>query len=226
MSRLSPTLLAVGLAAMASCLPAQADAPAASASPTPTPTPTVSPISTNRPTFGTYTGVVGPRMFQVESGVSEETFKGGGTSLFQVVTQFRYGTGNNTEIAFTNPLVNVQGGNAGIGDSSVYLKWDVGHYRMPAGTSVIAVIPTLTIPTGAAAFRNAGDIGEVIISNDIPTGKNGQILGLNVAPASAVDPANGRRFGQFFYSAGEVIPVGGATYTWLEIAGFGPDASV
>jgi hypothetical protein len=191
----------------------------------PAPPPPVGPIGTNRPTQGTNTGVVGPGIVQLETGANLTVYKGGGPILQQFQAQLRIGLGQNTEIDFTNPLYNGMSGQTGLGDTNVAFKWQVADWKTSDGTAVFALVPNVTLRTGADAFRNPGTIGQLIFSADVPVGKSGQTLTLNLAPTSLVDGAQGRRFFQVFSAAYYTFPVNATTSSWVEVSAIGPDRS-
>lgn len=212
------------VAVIVSCL--VAPAPAQEARPSP-PAAEVGAINTNRPTQGTNTGVVGPGTFQIETGCNLTTFKGGAPSLSQFVAQFRIGLGSSTEVNISTPLHNrLHGaGVRGLGDTNVGFKWQMASWKTDDGTATFAIIPNATFRTGDPAFRNPGTVGQLILSADIPVGKPGQNLTLNLAGTSLVDGASQQRFGQVFGAAYYTFPVSPTTSAWVELSGFGPDAS-
>lgn len=184
-------------------------------------------INPDRPSQSTGTAVVGPGVVQVETGVQVETFKGGaGPTLLQVPVELRFGTGANTEVSLTVPAFNAQGGFQGIGDDTLEMKWQVWHRSGPNGNTVLALIPNVTFPAGASLFRNAGAVEQVIVSLDVPCGRAGQLLTLNVTPTSLVDPGTGQRFTQWFSVATYGFNVTSTVGMFTEVAALGPDQPV
>ncbi len=215
-------------AAVAEPTPASATgtpAPSPSPSGKPGATATIAPINTNRPTQGTNTGVVGPGVYQIENGFNATLFKGKGTpALYQMNTQFRAGLGNTTEISVQNPWYNWQGASHGAGDTMVELKWQFSSIKLGNGNdAVLAVIPNIIIPTGATAFRNPGPVGQIIMSADLPVGKNGQDWTINLAPSTVADPITGRRFVQVFAAAYYTYNITPTIQHFVEVSGYGPD---
>ena len=107
------------------------------------------PIDTNRPGFSFSPGVVGKRVWQLETGLSYSRSEGGASTLSLPNAELRYGVGNDVELFVSGISWNDAdfgaGSASGFGDMSIGTKIALGDAN---ARTRMALLFLVSVPTG------------------------------------------------------------------------------
>ncbi len=184
-------------------------------------------LVTDRPDF-TESSVVVPRgSLQLESGFSWERGEGGRRALDAPELLLRYGMGRRAELRLGPPVyAGTRGGGAsssGFGDTYLGVKYQLGPTRRGLD---LAVIPALSLPTGARAVTSHAIDPEVKLTWARDLGKPWSISGMFAffwpteddrrnftwMPTVSLGRALGGRWDAFLEYSGELPQRGGARH--------------
>ena len=173
------------------------------------------PISTDRPSFSFGSTTVPEGMLQIETGAYLETFRGGGPNRVTTPTSLRLGTGEGSEFRVDSGGLTWLGSASGLADLSLGTKW---HF---SDDPSLALLFTLTVPTGAAAFRGPSVEPQLRLLGEFPVAEEWTVFGN--AGLSLPDDGSGRRFVRGIGSLGLSHNLGTDCNLFLEGAVIGPD---
>lgn len=134
--------------------------PSLSATPAPAEPP---PMYVDRPGITNTGHVVGDGAMQVEiGGMFTTTSCHAGTTSYTAPLRFRLGTGSDSEFRLECTTLNIQGAKVGFGDIVPGFKY---VFHETDGLN-LAIVGSLEIPTGSAAFRAPGVVPTLSLSSD------------------------------------------------------------
>lgn len=150
-------------------------------------------VQPERPTVATHAGTVAPGWLEIETGVERDRFAPSQVG-FQGPTVLKFGIADHMQLSVFGNVVKPAGGDAGLGDVAVGVKWRLADDAPFVGD--FALLPTVKFPTGSATSgtgTGTTDVGLLAISShefgdismDINVGYTHRSGDGSVAPTSA-----------------------------------------
>lgn len=168
-----------------------------------------------RPTVATHAWTVARGYAEIETGVEWDDGRDG-THRLAAPTVVKFGLGSRTQLGVQAQLDRATGSGTGIGDLTLVLKQRLAD-RLPV-LGAFAIIPSLTLPTGAAAYGTGGTEVSVLLVSSHDVGGVSLDINLGYTRRLGVSARAPRDATLWTVSAG--VPFGGPFGLAAEVFGY------